>query len=98
MSIYPTVDLLKMKSVSTVVSHRVLVVEEEAEQVAVTKCQVDAILAWLAEQMLRSQKHSTSNKAMSTNTLDIWRTTGELAPPVLKNWFAYNAFFAGDYP
>jgi len=42
MSTYPTVDLLKMKSVSTVESYRVLVVEEAAEQVA-TECHVDAI-------------------------------------------------------
>ncbi len=32
-----------MKSVSTVVSHWVPVVEEAAEQVAVAECQVDAI-------------------------------------------------------
>jgi hypothetical protein len=36
---------------------------------------------------------STANEAMSTNTSDIWRTTGELAPPVLESWSPYNASF-----
>ena len=62
MSTYPTVDLLKMKSASTVVSHRVPVVEEAAEQVAVAECQVDAITnpRELAAQIKRTLKNKHS--------------------------------------